>query len=104
MMLPCLSRLEKSAMPGPSGMAREMAFDFGAHFTAVHVNRNITVSADFEGSPSILVREPADTPCGADRGVWRSDSDSLTLGEELLRSLPYRFESVDQPKDRAVAL
>jgi len=33
-------------------MAREMPFDFGANFTAVHVNRNITVDADIEGSPS----------------------------------------------------
>lgn len=40
-------------------MAREMPFDFGANFTAIHVNRNLTVSADIEGSPSILVREPA---------------------------------------------
>jgi hypothetical protein len=43
-------------------MAREMPFDFGANFTAVHVNRNITVSADIESSPCILVREPAHPP------------------------------------------
>jgi hypothetical protein len=36
-----------------------MLFDFGANFTAVHVNRNITVIADIEGSPCILVRESA---------------------------------------------
>jgi len=85
-------------------MAREMPFDFGANFTAVHVNRNITVDADIEGSPCILVREPANPPGRADRGIWRSDSDSLALGKELLRSLPYRFESVDQPQDCTVTL
>jgi hypothetical protein len=75
-------------------MAREMPFDFGANFTAVHSNRNITVSADIEGSPSILVREPANPPCRPDRGVRRGNGDALALGEELLRSLPYRFEKV----------
>jgi hypothetical protein len=85
-------------------MAREMPFDFGANFTAVHVNRNIPVEADIEGSPCILIREPANPPGRADRGIWRSDGNSLALGEQLLRSLPYRFESVDQPQDCAVAL
>ncbi len=54
-------------------MAREMPFDFGANFTAVHVNRNITVDADIESSPCILVREPAHPPGRADRRVWRSN-------------------------------
>jgi hypothetical protein len=85
-------------------MAREMPFDFGADLTAVHVNRNVTVIADIEGSPYILIREPANPPGRADRGVWRSDSDALALGKELLRSLPYRFESVDQPQDCTVTL
>jgi hypothetical protein len=87
-----------------SGMAREMLFDFGANLTAVHANRNITVIADIERSPCILVREPVNPPGRADRGVWRSDIDALALGKELLRSLPYRFESVDQPQDCAVTL
>ena len=85
-------------------MAREMPFDLGANFAAVHVNRNITVIADIEGSSCILVREPANPPGRADRGIWRSDSDSLALGKELLRSLPYGFESVDQPQDCTVTL
>ncbi|HEY3911857.1 MAG TPA: hypothetical protein VGM07_18510 [Stellaceae bacterium] len=52
----------------------------------------------------ILIGQPAEPPCGADRAVWGGNLDALALGEELPASLPYRFEAVDQPQDRAVTL
>jgi len=65
------------------GVSGEVSRNFFTDFAAIHVNRKITVIPDVQGSPRVLVRQPAEPPCGADRGVWRGDRDALALRKQL---------------------
>jgi hypothetical protein len=67
-------------------------------------DREVADVADRYRSLRVVIRQPAEPPRGANGGVRRSNFDALALGEQLLAGFPHRFEGVNQPQDRAVAL
>ena len=50
-------------------MADKVPFDLHADFASIHVDRKITVIPDVQGSPRVLVGQPAELV--AQHGSWR---------------------------------
>jgi hypothetical protein len=85
-------------------MGAETLVDFCANPAAIHVHHEIAIAVNLHRSLRVFVGQPSEPPRGPDRGVWRSNLDVFAFRKQPLTSLPHRLESIDQPKNRTVAL